>query len=707
MVERKAFGMNAMLRIFLWLLGSVWCLRYAVGYFEIATGKADVSLTIWEEMVNSIIHAVDTFGMGDDYASYVGAGREMMAALFGEESVMVPLYSWYHTALTVIAPIAGGAILFEILASIFPTIRLQLSYWCFWREKYFFSKLNAQSLALAASIQADKEKHPVLIFTDAGADGGSSAEQREEAKRLGAICIQEDLGHIRKNRFGKRSFVLIEEEELANLQALAELTEEDNVSYLKGAEICLFTSGDAYVQLEKRMRHKLLEMGVQKEELPVLIPVKSDRNLISLLLADLPLYEPLVGKEKKPDGTRDLTVTILGSGAIGTEMFLSAYWFGQILDCNLKIRVVSLEEEAAFWSRIDELNPEIRRTTVANDPILRINRKGDMGDVYCTVDYLRCDVHSSQFAQWLDGGEVPILEGDYFLVAVGADQDNISVADGLRRAIGRKGFGTQKTEQKVVAYVVQDSDLADTLNQQQLFDEQGSQVYMRAVGSLREVYSVRTVFMTEYDPFAAASHEYYLSRQNREKTAQAHEKRSKDDYKFWANMARSMHKKYKIFSLDLITHSVFDSPPQLYAQRLLEARNAYNDLVSGQNPPADREQVASHIALLHRMAWLEHRRWNAFTRVKGFRHSDQYRVYAAQTGSYKHMDLKLHPCLVECDQKGIRAKISVTGEITEQFSWTDRSDFDLLDDLSYELKDENLNDYDFKLYDYPAICRKA
>jgi hypothetical protein len=70
------------------------------------------------------------------------------------------------------------------------------------------------------------------------------------------------------------------------------------------------------------------------------------------------------------------------------------------------------------------------------------------------------------------------------------------------------------------------------------------------------------------------------------------------------------------------------------------------------------------------------------------------------------MDLKLHPCLVECDQVGIRAKMDVTGRITDQFSWEDRSDFDLLDDLSYDLYDKKLNDYDFKLYDYPLLCRE-
>jgi hypothetical protein len=709
--QRKAFGLSAMLRIFLWLLGAVWCLRYAVGYFIIVSQQADAKLTVWEEIIDSLLRAMQTFSMGGDYTYYVAEGRNMMAYVFGGDSWLVPLYSWYHALLTIVAPIAGGAILFEILASIFPAIRLQLAYWCFWREKYYFSKINPAALALANSLQAGGGKHPVLIFTDAyGEDNGKkSPELLAEAKRLGAICIREDLGHIRKNCLGRRTFLLMDEQESRNLQTMAELTDPGNAPYLKEAEVCLFTNADTYVQLEQRLRQKLMhQYGFSQEELPVLIPVKPDRNLISNLLADVPLYEPLVGKGKKADGIRDLTVTILGSGAVGTEMFLSTYWFGQILDCNLKIRVVSLEPEDSFWSRMDGVNPEIRRSTIPGDPILRINRKGDMADVYCQVEYLQRDVHSSEFAGWLDDGQVPILESDYFLVAVGSDQENISVADGLRRAIGRHSLAAATPGRKVIAYVVYDADLSDTLNQQQFFGQagQGAQVYLRAIGSLREVYSVRNVFMTEYDPFAQVAYEAYLTHQNRQKTAAAHEKRSKDDYKFWANMARSMHKKYKFFSLGLIDFSVFDTTPEGYAQGLKQARAAYNDLVSGKTRFTDSRQEAAHIALLHRMSWLEHRRWNAFTRVKGFRYTDLYDAYAASTGSYKEMDLKLHPCLVECDQAGIRAKMDVTGRITDQFSWEDRSDFDLLDDLSYDLYDKKLNDYDFKLYDYPLLCRE-
>ena len=107
---------------------------------------------------------------------------------------------------------------------------------------------------------------------------------------------------------------------------------------------------------------------------------------------------------------------------------------------------------------------------------------------------------------------------------------------------------------------------------------------------------------------------------------------------------------------------------------------------------------------MHKMAWLEHRRWNAFTRVKGFQHTENYDSYAVtgQIGSYKQMELKLHPCLVECDQKGIRAEMNQDCSVDRStvFDCDNRDDFDLLDDLSYDLHDKGYNDYNFKEYDY-------
>lgn len=698
------------------LIAAVWCLRYAVGYFSIVSADDNtVTLTWWEEIFNRLVHALQTFSMDEEYTDYILNGKEMLGTICGDNSVWIATYGLYVSVLNFFAPIAGGAIIFEILASIFPKLRLQLSHLAFWKGKYYFSELNDASLALAKSvctIKVSSFMKPVIVFTDAYVDDEDEkgSEMLLEAKLLGAICIRDDLSHLKKNKFGMRKFFLIDEAESGNLQTLADLANSSNSTYLKKSEIYLFTNDDAYVQVERRVRDRLsTDLKFTEEELPVFVPIQSYRNLISNLLVDVPLYEPLIGKDPDCLGNQTLTVSILGTGHIGTEMFLSTYWLGQILNCSLKVNVLSQESEEEFWSKIDYVNPEIRHTTIKDDPILRINRKGDIANVYCEVNYHQCDVKSSEFMSCLIDPEKKILDTDYFLVSLGTDEDNISVANTLRKYIGQHHIKVKKPIKTVIAYVVYDSELSKTLNRKKYYNfvNEKVDVYMQAIGSLHDVYSVRNVFMTDREPFAQKAHEAYAAVQNREERAKTHRTRMNDDYKHWANLARGMHVKYKVYSMGMIKESMFDYPNAIesYNEILAKSYSEYKAVVSGQVEFISKDQENEHLMLLHKMAWLEHRRWNAFTRVKGFRSTTDYDVYAVPgvIGSYKQMDIKLHPCLVECDQKGIRANISSKGEIDVEslFQCDDRDDFDLLDDLSYDLYSKKYNNYDFKQYDYP------
>ena len=717
--ETKKSTVSRMLQFSAYLMLAVWCLRYAVGYYEIVVPTPESgNLTWFEEIFNSIAHTLQSFSMDEDYTHYIVSGKEMVAAVCGEKSPLVALYGAYTSVLNVAAIIAGGAILFELLASIFPKLRLRFSYLAFWKEKYYFSELNEASVALAKSIcslNLGIFKRPMFIFTDVYIDDESEnhSELLLEAKLLGAVCVRDDLAHVKKNAWGRRTFFLIDEAEAGNLQALVDLSDERNCKYLSKAEIFLFTSDDAYIQVEQRVRGKLMKK-LKEENLPTFIPVQSYRNLIANLLTEIPLYEPLVGKQPEEDGSQSLTVTILGKGYIGTEMFLNTYWMGQMLDCKLKIRVLSQETEEEFWGKIDYINPEIKRTTDPNDSILEYNRKGEKTPVYCQVEYLQCDVKSSSFVSYLTDSKQNILDTDYFLVSLGSDEVNISVAETLRKYVGQHHIHLQQPLKTVIAYVVYDSELAQTLNQKKAFSfvADNMDIYMKAIGSLSTVYSAENIFMTKHVQQAENSHKAYLSVQNREERAKTHDERLKEDYKYWASMARGMHIKYKVYSMGYIQRSLFDYPEDSADhQNMVEAAIAdCRKMARGDIQFADQAQEKAHLELLHRMAWLEHRRWNAFTRVKGYRGTKDYKLYAQKNvgGSYKQMDLKLHPCLVECDQKGIRATISATGEIdmASRFQRTDVENFDFLDELTFYLQREGIISYDFKENDYPAFSLK-
>lgn len=473
--------------------------------------------------------------------------------------------------------------IFEILASIFPKVRLFISYFAFWKEKYYFSELNNASLALAESIvmtSSDSRlfnrivkaiKCPIIIFIDAYIDDEEEkgSEMLLEAKNLGAISVRDDLSHVKKNRFGIRKFFLIDENESGNLQTLTSLANTNNSRYLKNAEIYLFSNDDAYVQVERSVLDRLkIDWKVEDDAdvLPSIIPVQSYRNLISNLLVDIPLYEPLITK-KKNDNEYDLTVTILGTGHIVTEMFLSTYWFGQMLNCKLHINVLSQEKEEDFWSKIDYINPEIKRTTNAKDDILLVNKKGERAPIYCDVNYSQCDVKSSKFINRLSDGAEGILNTDYFLVSLGTDEENISIANTIKRFVGnyhifnadeeyRKDGIVLHPNKVVISYVVYNPEVSETLNRkkQYRYVDDTVDVYMCAVGSLREVYSVQNIFMTKHENSAQSAHEAYTAIQNKEDRAKAHKKRAKDDYKHWATLAQSMHALYRVFSAGISCH---------------------------------------------------------------------------------------------------------------------------------------------------------
>ena len=305
------------------LLLSIWLLRFAIGYFAIAVSEdGTMSLTPLEEFVSSLFRALRTFSMEEEYAEYIMDIKALIAEVFPNAHWSFPIIKTmtivYASMLNLVAPIIGGAIILEILASIFPKIGLRWSYFFIKRPKYFFSELNSASLSLAKSIyNKEKSKKPILIFTDTYVDDEKEKEYELllEAKKYGAICIRDDLAHVRKTKYGKRAYFLMDENEFGNLQTLMGLTEDHNVKYIRDAYIYLFVQSDAYVQVEKQINEEFQEE--KKKELlkggekPTIVPVNGYRNLVQNLFVKIPLYEPLIKKKMKRNSTSQFLATEL------------------------------------------------------------------------------------------------------------------------------------------------------------------------------------------------------------------------------------------------------------------------------------------------------------------------------------------------------------------------------------------------------------
>ena len=725
------------------LLLSVWCLRFAVGYYDkIVTAGAEAGMNGWEVFLSSLIHALQTFSLDADYDNYIAAGKQMISAMTGGGAIWPTIFGGYASILNVVAPIAGGAFIFEVLVGIFPHARLAFVNLTFWKEKYYFSELNKESLAMAQNILAPYSVgrvsflvRPVLIFTDAYVNNAEeqSSELLAEARQIGAICMRDDLSHLWIPKLGRKQFLLMDAKEDENLQAYLNVVDKMSKSALKGTEIDFFTNDDAYILLEDAARNKLLkERNFEEKDLPTFVLIHSYNHLILNLLTELPLYEPLVEKRRNDDGTVDLSVTIIGTGRIGMEMFRTTYWIGQMLDCRLTINVLSKETEEEFWGKVNDINPEIRHTVKEGDPLLYYNKE-KASPVYCHIWYRQCDVDTSGFIELFsdvsDGDK--LLATDYFLVSLGSDEKNMTVANHLKTFVGRyhvsRASQGDVSPKAVITYVIYDAALSDMLNREKRFryvKPEGSpagpqelaypcDLYMYTVGNLRDVYSIDNVFLSEEDKKAAKNlykqylfqkgqlspadgdvasiYKRALSKEGRLKREQLNRERLDNRYNFMADVVRSKHRDYKAFSLGMVHRSVFNDPKmddKAYRSEIYTEiyKNCHALLYGGVGDPPGSEQAERRKTLLNRMAWLEHRRWNAYQRICSLVHTRDYNSYWDVSGSYKFLELGLHPCIVECGTDGMAS---------------DKEKFDYLDQISDDLKEKDPSLVEVKKFDYP------
>lgn len=777
------------------ILISVWSLRFAIGLYrnwhsDCFVGLNDVIAIVpaGDQIVNSLLHAFMSFSMDEDFTEYLLTGTKMVEGLFPDQSWLSVIFSVYSAVLNFAAPVAGGAIIFDILTELSPRLRFHLSSLYFWNEKYYFTSLNEQSLALAKSIVTSPDHyHSTIIFTDAYSDDEEeeSSERQLSAKAIGAICLKDDLLHIRIKRRLKIKpvrIILSDSKENDNMEMLAALLSVENRNVFQNLEIYVFSSDRkndnnkvsfledevSYInnrilteleekdaekrkeledELERRLKkaqekrddkrkksEKKAQRWYDRQErrkipLPRVVPVNGIRNMAQNLFYDVPLFEGMYGKERGKD---PLNLTIFGSGVIGTEMFLNAYWIGQMLDVTLNVTIVSQETEDEFADKIDFLNPEILRTihfpprNRPGDKILAF-RDGEYSVPYMNLKYISRNVMSTDFMDDLSGDPdgAGLIDSDYFVVALGSDEDNFSVADKLRLAAGYYHMNNKDANHKktIISYVIYNSELCRNLNRKCRLDNvvrpgplSEFDVYMHAFGSMEDVYSMANIMFDDVKDDALRAGEEYRkkSKETDKDVMNSIEKKrwrelSTRYYDYRSNIAKRLHYYYKIYSAGYIQPSLFlSSSEKEYWKYLYSSREKYEYYIQSKEKNGD-------FTLLHRLAWLEHRRWCAFMRVCGFRHPDDFSRYMGLDNDlhtfneHKFLMLKLHPCLVEASDEGIHAKMTPEGDVVETSEIDFSGDIDRLDEATRERirikKCSSKAVNDFKRWDYP-FCEK-
>lgn len=670
------------IRVLVYVFVLIWAARAFVN-FSLYGGERSI-MTVGELLIDSLIHALQTFSMDESYTEYTVAGKAILTQYGFRTGAFV--YGVVVSVLNVYAPILGGAILLDILTSAFPVIKL--SFMPF-RQKFVFSELNEESVALAEDLFTDDhythilsrkwyEFKPIAVFTDSYLESESEqkSELFERAKALGGLCIKTDLAHLVFRKAKTVHYFLMDRNSQNNLIALSQLLQHKTLreSQWPGKDktgtvhtkIFVFTQHMADDLIIRRMCTNHPETASQ-----VLIrPIRDYRNIAINLLYDTPLFLPLM--ERSEDAS-ELHVSIIGSGALAEELFRAVYWCGQIWKVQLYIHVYGTGAEE-MEKRLQDACPELLQSCKEHSALLAT---GLSGSEQWNPPYAKIEFRTIPQYELLESYPNSMLEQtDYYIIACGDDKTAIVLADKIKLALKRQ---KKKEGSPIIAPAVFDDTLAQNIMEKRV---QGSPTII-PFASLKSRLSFRNVFLDDFTEEAVNSHTLY--------TEASQKVILNDEYKYWANIAKVVHAEYKLFGLHVI-RGIDNTKGR-------KERYLYTKPVQLSEDQKDE------------LAWMEHRRWNAFMRAQGFicPTEEQYQAYykehceKGRFGEHKALELKYHPCLVESAVKPRKLPDKETSDVQE---------YDSLDRVSireYYLQCQNdgsessfegLTRFEFKQWDY-------
>lgn len=662
----------------LWLLTVIFLARFAVLYFRGLTdeGYADFSggVGLFRLFGSSLTNALQSFSMDENYDDFMDWGQKMLAAVgwgWGGK-----LFSVICVISNIFAPILGGAILLEILAGVYPQVFLFL-HGIF--HKFVFSCLNERSVSLAEDLYRDKGLHTIVFAcTNENELDEEGSVLIQRAKKIGAVCTKEDVLHLRFRHSAAVDYYLIDENEDANVRSLTTLAAGAGEkkwlwNKYRGCRIFIFTDRAGNYGIVNAVC-EIFDKAVNSDSGSRVLNLKARAPQIKLifgyenrarsLFGQKPLYLPLwekygydpyypenntLTREDFARIDKELTVTILGFGRIGRQMFRNAYWCGQMLNVSLHFNIVDYADNVtsddgtqitAAEAYIRQSFPEIIPAAMEKDETLR----KDIGDgtagkeyalPYCQLSFYRDDV-TAQEAEWeLDKAHWS-AGTDYYIVALGSDDCDQAVASGIERFLARWRVSHPEApfSRPVIAYVIYDDALMCTLRASADGSKDQLSAIMYPFGSVRECYSYENVYFGDALSLYAPGH---ISEDNSQSSSELVLRMDSifdaqgldgetDQYNFDSSAARTVHLRYKMFSLGYSP----ESEQKEYFKRIFDGRS--NDA----------------------LCWLEHRRWNAYMRSRGFRCSSAFTPEMGDKKGIppKDIRLKIHPCLVESCPEG-------------------------------------------------------
>ena len=100
-IMQKRHSANKKLKATMYVFGLIWIARFVVGICGSISGES--GLTVGESLFDSMIHALQTFSMDEDYTNYTVAGKVLLET--AGLSVWANVYGFVISVLNVCAPV--------------------------------------------------------------------------------------------------------------------------------------------------------------------------------------------------------------------------------------------------------------------------------------------------------------------------------------------------------------------------------------------------------------------------------------------------------------------------------------------------------------------------------------------------------------------------------------------------------------------------
>lgn len=714
----------------------VFLVKMLIGYFGVwEEGDSIRNLKDSEIFIDSLVHALRSFSLDEDYTAYTAAGKKFFLShgLAGAAAV----FGVVNSILNVLAPLLGGTVLLEILSNIFPKFQLFLKSF---RSKFVFSELNDASITLAEALHENKNGITDKILKNARNLKAEVCHEVKKAEAAGMKCTV-------TNPAGRSRQIL----EWAG----------SHLPFASGSPLIVFT--DIYIDRESETNSELIErtktiravcvdsdlnhlkLGSSRHVYYFLMDTNSQENVreVAFLLGERgrklwPFRQRIIESTDPSTGKTDSTAVCVQDTEIYTfldsdkKCDLTLKYYGKTGDGKMKDAVMLrpirdymnacfnlLYDVPLFLPLLSEQDTDgIRDLTVtiigggsiAEEAFKTVYWCGQMQRVSLHVNIISDNAYV--FRKRIENNYPELLESCRSgspLLRVSPDKDKEEfnapyIQDPqfayIRNASILSDYPENvldKTDYYIIA-VGDDEKALDITSRIRLHLERKTtetdcprkRVIAPAVFLPEVAEGLRNVEPASYEPyvipFASLTQRFncknvfmerFVTNSSSSDDSEHFygpadlKSETQDSYQYWAKIARTVHAPYKAFGMGLIDSVDVSGTEAVYSLRD----------VSGLK---DLQQKKDEIS------WIEHRRWNAFMRTQGFRSAtrEQMERFWKDCGEHKDLRRKLHICLVESR--------AWSTHIAEQ-----ENEYDCLDAASalVRKKRPEKSKHDFKKYD--------